>query len=167
MSRPIRKIMVYIDGSEQSITAAQYAIVLAKTLGSELYALYVVDTRALAELVKSHIFLDSEQDEYRRDLEGDATRYLNHVRELARRKGVAVTTEKSSGAVNVEIKNKVAEFGIDLLVIGDIPQIRSRRDELYNRFRSRCLSQRVKTGYGTSTRPWTKRKAAYGIDRSD
>jgi nucleotide-binding universal stress UspA family protein len=132
MSRPIRKIMVYIDGSEQSITAAQYAIVLAKTLGSELYALYVVDTRALAELVKSHIFLDSEQDEYRRDLEGDATRYLNHVRELARRKGVAVTTEKSSGAVNVEIKNKVAEFGIDLLVIGDIPQIRSRRDELYN-----------------------------------
>jgi nucleotide-binding universal stress UspA family protein len=132
MSRPIRKILVYIDGSEQSITAAQYAIVLAKTLGSELYALYVVDTRALAELVKSHIFLDSEQDEYRRDLEGDATRYLNHVRELARRKGVAVTTEKSSGAVNVEIKNKVAEFGIDLLVIGDIPQIRSRRDELYN-----------------------------------
>jgi len=132
MSRPIRKIMVYIDGSEQSITAAQYAIVLAKTLGSELYALYVVDTRALAELVKSHIFLDSEQDEYRRDLEGDATRYLNHVRELARRKGVAVTTEKSSGAVNVEIKNKVTEFGIDLLVIGDIPQIRSRRDELYN-----------------------------------
>jgi len=132
MSRPIRKILVYIDGSEQSITAAQYAIVLAKTLGSELYALYVVDTRALAELVKSHIFLDSEQDEYRRDLEGDAMRYLNHVRELARRKGVAVTTEKSSGAVNVEIKNKVAEFGIDLLVIGDIPQIRSRRDELYN-----------------------------------
>jgi nucleotide-binding universal stress UspA family protein len=132
MSRPIRKIMVYIDGSEQSITAAQYAIVLAKTLGSELYALYVVDTRALAELVKSHIFLDSEQEEYRHDLEGDASRYLNHVRELARRKGVAVTTEKSSGAVNVEIKNKVAEFGIDLLVIGDIPQIRSRRDELYN-----------------------------------
>jgi len=104
----------------------------AKTLGSELYALYVVDTRALAELVKSHIFIDAEQDEYRRDLEGDATRYLNHVRELARRKGIAVTTEKSSGAVNVEIKNKVTEFGIDLLVIGDIPQIRSRRDELYN-----------------------------------
>jgi nucleotide-binding universal stress UspA family protein len=132
MSRPIRKIMVYVDGSEQSITAAQYAIVLAKTLDAELYALYVVDTRALAELVKSHIFVDSEQEEYRRDLEGDASRYLNHVRELARRKGVAVTAEKSSGAVNVEIKNKVTEFSIDLLVIGDIPQIRSRRDELYN-----------------------------------
>ena len=132
MTRPIRKIMVYVDGSEQSITAAQYAIVLAKALGAELYALYVVDTRSLAELVKSRIFLESEQDEYKRDLEGDASRYLNHVRELARRKGVAITTDKTSGAVNVEIKTKMTEFGIDLLVIGDIPQIRSRRDELYN-----------------------------------
>ncbi|MBN2873860.1 MAG: universal stress protein [Spirochaetales bacterium] len=132
MTRPIRKILVYVDGTEQSITAAQYAIVLAKTLGADLFALYIVDTRALAELVKSRIFLEAEQDEYRRDLEGDATRYLNHVRELARRKGVTVTTEKTSGAVNVEIKSKMTEIGADLLVIGDIPQIRSRRDELYN-----------------------------------
>jgi nucleotide-binding universal stress UspA family protein len=132
MTRPIRKIMVYIDGSEQSITAAQYAIVLAKALGAELYALYVVDTRALAELVKSRIFLEAEQDEYRRDLDGDATRYLNHVRELARRKGVPVSAEKASGAVHVEIKAKVAELGVDLLVLGEISQIRSRRDELYN-----------------------------------
>lgn len=132
MKRPIKQIMVYVDGSEQSITAAQYAVVLAKTLGAELHALYVVDTRALAELVKSRIFIDSEQEEYRRDLESDAERYLNHVRELGRRKGVPVSVEKSSGAVNVEIKAKALERGVDLLVIGDIPQIRSRRDELYN-----------------------------------
>lgn len=132
MTRPIRKIMVYVDGSEQSITAAQYAIVLAKSLGAELCALYVVDTRALAELVKSRIFLEVEQDEYRHDLDGDASRYLNHVRELARQKGVPVTTEKSSGAVHVEIKAKITELGIDLLVLGEISQIRSRRDELYN-----------------------------------
>jgi len=132
MTRPIRKIMVYIDGSEQSITAAQYAVVLAKALGAELYALYVVDTRALSELVRSRIFLDAEQEEYRRDLEGDATRYLNHVRELARRKGVPVVAEKATGAINVEIKNRIGEQGIDLLVIGELSQIRSRRDELYN-----------------------------------
>ncbi len=132
MTRPIRKIMVYVDGSEQSITAAQYAIVLAKALGAELCALYVVDTRSLTELVKSRIFLESEQEEYKRDLDGDAVRYLNHVRELARRKGITVSTEKTSGAISVEVKSKMAEYGADLLVIGDIPQIRSRRDELYN-----------------------------------
>ena len=54
------------------------------------------------------------------------------MRELARRKGVPVAAEKASGAVHVEIKAKVAALGIDLLVLGEISQIRSRRDELYN-----------------------------------
>ncbi|HOX14379.1 MAG TPA: universal stress protein, partial [Spirochaetales bacterium] len=91
MTKPIRRILAYVDGTEQSVTAAQYAIVLAKSLGAELFALYVVNTRALSELVKAHIFLDSEQEEYHRDLDEDAERYLNHVRNLARSKGVAVT----------------------------------------------------------------------------
>ncbi len=74
MTTPIQRIMVYVDGSESSVSAAQYAIVLASALGAELYALYVVDTRSLAELVRSRIFLESEQEEYRRDLEGDIGR---------------------------------------------------------------------------------------------
>lgn len=132
MMQPIRRILTYVDGTEQSVTAAQYAVVLAKSLGAELFALYVVNTRALSELVKAHIFLDSEQEEYHRDLDEDAERYLNHVRNLARSKGVSVTTEKASGAVHQEILAKVREHGIDLLVLGEISQIRSRRDELYN-----------------------------------
>ena len=132
MTRPIRKILVYVDGTEQSISAAQYAIVLAKSLGAELFALYVVNTRALSDLVKSHIFLESEQEEYHRDLNEDAERYLNHVRNLARSKGLAIVTESASGAVSMEIVGKVKEHGIDLLVLGELSQIRSRRDELYN-----------------------------------
>lgn len=132
MTRPIRKILVYVDGTEQSITAAQYAIILAKNLGAELVALYVINTRALSELVKAHIFLESEQEEYHRDLNEDADRYLNHVRSLARSKGLAIRTESSSGAVHAEILAKVKEHGADLLVLGELSQIRSRRDELYN-----------------------------------
>ena len=132
MMQPIRRILTYVDGTEQSVTAAQYAIVLAKSLGAELFALYVVNTRALSELVKAHIFLDSEQEEYHRDLDEDAERYLNHVRNLARSKGVSVTAERSSGAVHQEILAKVREHGIDLLVLGEASQIRSRRDALYN-----------------------------------
>lgn len=132
MAAPIKKILVYVDGTEQSIAAAQYAIILAKACSAELFALYVINTRALNELVKSRIFIESEQEEYSRDLEEDAARYLNHVKELAYKKGISVTAEKASGMVHGEIKNKVAEHGIDLLVIGEISQIRSRRDELYN-----------------------------------
>jgi nucleotide-binding universal stress UspA family protein len=132
MNTPVRNIMVFVDGTEESITAAEYAIVLAKTLKAELHALYVVNTRALNDLVKTRIFLESEQEEYQRDLEQDAGRYLNHVRELAHRKGVPVSAEKVSGTVHVEIKNKVTELRVDLLVIGELSQIRSRRDETYN-----------------------------------
>ena len=132
MEGPVKKMMVYIDGTEQSITAAQYAICLSRAIGAELIALYVVNTRALSDLVKTHIFLEAEQKEYQRDLEADAERYLNHTRELARQKGLAIETISTSGTVQVVIKNKIREHGIDLLVIGELSHVRSRRDEFYN-----------------------------------
>jgi nucleotide-binding universal stress UspA family protein len=132
MEGPIRKIMVYVDGSEQSITAAQYAIVLSRTLSAELVSLYVINTRALNDLVKARIFLQAEQEEYQRDIESDADRYQNHIRELARQKGLAIETVKTSGTVHAEIKKQVAEHDIDLLVLGELSHIRSRRDEFYN-----------------------------------
>jgi len=132
MDGPVKKIMAYIDGTEESITAAQYAICLTRATGAELYVLYIVNTRALSDLVSAKIFLQAEEEEYKKDLDSDADRYLNHVKQMAREKGVAVKALKSSGSVNVEIKNQVNENEIDLLVIGELSKIRSRRDELYN-----------------------------------
>jgi len=132
MASPIQKILVYVDGSEESITAAEYAVCLAKTLGAELYALYVVNTRALTDLVRTRIFLESEEQEYQRDLEQDAQRYLKHTKEIARNKGLAVEIIQSSGTVHVIIKEQVKDKDIDLLIIGELSRIRSRRDEFYN-----------------------------------
>ena len=132
MTAPIQKILVYIDGTEGSITAAQYAICLSQTTGAELIALYVINTRALAELLKSRVFLKSEQEEYQRDLEADAERYLNHIRDMARQKGLAIETISASGTVHQEIKNLITERGIDLLIIGELAHIRSRREAFYD-----------------------------------
>lgn len=132
MSNPIRKIMVYIDGTEQSVTAAQYAVCLASFSGAELIALYVVNVRAMEDLLKARIFLKDEQVEYERDMEADAERYLNYVNELGVKKGVSITRKLSKGSVNKEIVNAVNENGIDLLVIGELSRIRSRRDEFYD-----------------------------------
>jgi len=129
---PIRKIMVYIDGTEGSITAAQYALCLARSTGASLKAFYVINTKALRDLVKARIFLEAEQSEYERDLEADAERYLNHVRDLAQRKGIPISTGSAMGNVHQEIVNKVKEEEIDLLVIGELSHIRSRRDEFYD-----------------------------------
>ena len=132
MDRPIKRILVYVDGTEGSITAAQYAVCLARAYQAELTALYVVNTRALGELLKARIFIQAEEEEYKRDLEEDAHRYLNHVRSLARKKGLAVETVSASGNVQQEIKDCVREREIDLLVIGELSHVRSRRDEMYD-----------------------------------
>ncbi len=132
MNSPIKKIMVYIDGSEQSITAAQYALCLSKFTGADLMAFYVINTKALDDLLKARIFLKEEQMDYERDLEEDARRYLNHVRELARNKGITIETRSAMGNVHREIVKIIKEEGIELLIIGELSHIRSRRDEFYD-----------------------------------
>lgn len=132
MKKPIEQMLVYIDGTEESITAAQYGICLSKYTGAGLTALYIVNTRALDELVRTKIFLQVEQEEYRTDLEADAERYLNHVQKLAQSKNVEIKTEKCNGNVPTEVKRIVKEQDIDLLLLGEISHVRSRRDEFYN-----------------------------------
>jgi len=132
MAGPIRNILVYVDGTEESVAAAQYAILLAEFAKARLEALYVVNTRALNDLVKTRIFLKEEQAEYQRDIELDADKYLQHVQELGRTRGVTVEAIKASGSVHQEIKRITQENDIDLLVMGKISRIRSRRDEIYD-----------------------------------
>lgn len=132
MSSPIRKIMVYIDGTEESITAAQYAICLASFSGAELIAYYVINTRAMEDLLRARIFLKDEQMEYEHDMEADAERYLNYVNELAIKKDVSVIKKCGKGTVHKEIIDAIDDEEIDLLVIGELARIRSRRDEFYD-----------------------------------
>jgi len=132
VSNPIKKIMVYVDGTEQSVTAAQYAICLASFSGAELIAHYVVNTRAVEDLLKARIFLKDEQVEYEHDMEADAERYLNYINELAIKKGVSIIKKRSRGNVHKEIADSIEADDVDLLVIGELSRIRSRRDEFFD-----------------------------------
>ena len=132
MSNLIKRIMVCVDGTEQSVTAAQYAICLASFSHAELIAYYVVNIRAVQDLLKARIFLEDEQVEYEHDMEADAERYLNYIDELAAKKGVSVVKKRGRGSVHKEIVNAVNEDEVDLLIIGELSRIRSRRDEFYD-----------------------------------
>ncbi len=124
------KLLVYLDGSEDSVSAAMAAIVMATQLKSQLVAMYVVNTKALQDLVKMRIFVDSEQLEYQKDIEGDAIRYLQHVKKLGKQKGLDVETIQKSGSVSQEVKQYIANNDVDVLVLGGLSEIHSRRDEL-------------------------------------
>jgi nucleotide-binding universal stress UspA family protein len=124
--------MVYVDGTEESVTAAQYAICLASSSGAELIAHYVINTRAVEDLLKARIFLKDEQVEYEHDMEADAERYLNYINELATKKGVSIIKKRSRGNVHKEIADSIEADDVDLLIIGELSRIRSRRDEFFD-----------------------------------
>jgi len=129
---PLRKILLYLDGSDSCITAAQYAIALAKFYGSEITAVYVVNLSVLEDLVKARIFIKSEELDYERDLEEDGRRYLNYVEELAKDKGVAISKVLLRGVVHDEVVKKAEEIGADLIVMGELEEPVSRSDTFYD-----------------------------------
>jgi len=125
-------ILVYIDGSDTCITAAQYAIFLARSLAKPLCAIYVVDTRILADLVKARIFVSSEATDYEYDLQQDGRRYLSYVQQLGRAKGVECDAEIITGEVNLEVVKKAKALDAEILVLNELEPHRSRRDSHFD-----------------------------------
>jgi nucleotide-binding universal stress UspA family protein len=124
----ISNIIAVITGSDASILAAKYAIVLSKLNKCRLTALYVVDTATIRQLTLSKIFIQEESQEYERSLESNGERYLSFVEELARTKGVKVEREIRKGAVYTEVLAAADEKKADLIVLGGWEKDRSARD---------------------------------------
>lgn len=131
MSNPLATIMLYIDGSESSITAAQLAIAMAKEYGSTLRVMYVVNENLLTELLKAKIFVQMEKMDYERDLEEDGKRYLNYIVKLADRKGLQIETVLGKGVVHEEVAREVDDCSADLLIQGELGEVLSLRDSFY------------------------------------
>lgn len=131
-SKPLKRILLYVDGSEGCITAAQFGIVLAKIHNAELTALYVVNISLLKELVKARIFIKTEEMDYEQDLEQDGQRYLRYIEELARVKGVQIKTELVKGVVNKEVTDRIESYQADLLIMGELEPVRSRTDTFHD-----------------------------------
>jgi nucleotide-binding universal stress UspA family protein len=129
---PIKRILLYVDGSEECITAAQYSIALTKFLNAELFALYVVNVSLLRELTKARIFVKIEEMDYEQDLEQDGKRYLRYISELAKSKNLELKTELVKGVVNKVVLEKIEEVKADLLVIGELAPILSRAEQHYD-----------------------------------
>ncbi|MCD6117051.1 universal stress protein [bacterium] len=130
--KPVKRILLYVDGSEECITAAQYAVVLAKHFDAELIAMYVVNESILKDLLKANIFIKAEQMDYEHDLMQDGNRYLHYISELAREKGLEIKTKLEKGVVNKIIIDAISMLDIDLIVLGELEQILSRSDSFHD-----------------------------------
>jgi len=124
----ISNIVTGITGSDASILAAKYAIVLAKLYRCRLTAVYVVDTATIKQLSLSKIFIQEESVEYEKSLEANGERYLSFVEELAHAKGVKLEREIRKGAVCTEILGVADEKKADLIILGGWEKDRNARD---------------------------------------
>jgi nucleotide-binding universal stress UspA family protein len=124
----IQNIVVAISGSDASINAAKYAIVLAKQYRCALTAIYVVDTATLRQLVITKIFVEDESQDYEKSLESNGKRYMNYVDELAAQKGLKINCVLKKGAVYTEILREADEKKADLIILGGWEKERKERD---------------------------------------
>lgn len=124
----ISNIVTVITGSDASILAAKYAIIMSKIYRCRLTALYVVDTATIRQLTLSKIFIQEESQEYEKSLEANGARYLSFVEELARAKGVKIERDIRKGAVYTEVLAVADEKKADLIVLGGWEKDRSARD---------------------------------------
>jgi nucleotide-binding universal stress UspA family protein len=124
----ISNIITGVSGSDASIMAVKYAIVMAKTNRCRLSAVYVVDTATIKQLTLSKIFIQEESLEYEKSLEANGARYLAFVEELAHAKGVKIDKEIRKGAVYTEILTAAEDRRADLIVMGGWEKGRNARD---------------------------------------
>lgn len=124
----VKKILVAISGSNSSINAAKYAIMLAKTFKWELSVVYVIDTTTLKELLLSKIFIEEESNEYEKNLEANGVRYLSYVEELAKKKSIKINKILKRGSIASMIMEASEDEDADLIILGGWEVDRSKRD---------------------------------------
>jgi nucleotide-binding universal stress UspA family protein len=124
----ISNIVAAVTGSDASVMAAKYAIVLARQYKCRLTAVYVVDTATIRQLTLSKIFVQEESLEYQQSLEANGERYLAFMDELGKSKGIKIEKEIRHGAIYTEILKAADEKKADLIILGGWEKDRSARD---------------------------------------
>ncbi len=118
MIKPLfQNILVMVNGTEASINAVRYAVLMAKLYRCHVHAVYVVDTATIKQLALNKIFIEEESRDYERSLTENGMRYLAYVEELGKAKGVKIETELKSGAIGTEVIALAEERHIDAILI--------------------------------------------------
>ena len=110
--------LLVVDGSEPSIEAARFAVRLSAQLGTRITAVYVVDTATMDYLLRTHIFVAEEREEFERDLENTGRRYLEYVTTIGKNHGVAVKTILEQGAMHQTILHMARDLNVDAIMVG-------------------------------------------------
>ncbi|HBZ71247.1 MAG TPA: universal stress protein [Deltaproteobacteria bacterium] len=110
-----RRILVAIDGSDTSLSAADQAMEFAAQIGAEITLIHVHDEE-VARALKAAVPDKFEEAQWR--LEDDADHLLEHLAERARKGGIPCTVRTQRGDPCGVINAVAEEVGADLIVVG-------------------------------------------------
>jgi nucleotide-binding universal stress UspA family protein len=119
-----RRLLIPLDGSENSLKAARFALRLARREGGSVMAVHVVDEENATDLAR---YADCPVGEIVARMERSGEGYLETVREWARSKGVPLTCEVRVGVPHRVLLEMAAESGVDLIVMGSVGRRGPRR----------------------------------------
>ncbi|WP_247731067.1 universal stress protein [Halovivax limisalsi] len=100
-------VLVPTDDSETSRRAVDHAVSLASEFGATVHGLSVVESTGT-----------SQRDQLRADLEDEARAAVDVVEEAAAGAGLECTTTVREGPPAEEIRDHMAQYEFDLIVVG-------------------------------------------------
>ncbi|MCQ8902658.1 MAG: universal stress protein [Methanothrix sp.] len=110
-----KRILIATDGSDKSRLAAQEGLELAKALGAEVLALYVVNEVVIASAVRQ---LGADKKEVEAKLQKQGEKALDDIKEMGEKMGVKVEPVIRIGAPANVIIDVARTENIDCIVMG-------------------------------------------------
>ena len=113
----IRRILVAVDGSDDSINASNYAIDMAKKFEASLTVLFIVAPAVYIDFGYANVGTTNEIESTKKKL---AQNEVDKVNEKATEKGVTVRTDVLIKHISVvkEIVEYAEKYKIDLIIMG-------------------------------------------------
>lgn len=113
-----KKIVVAVNGTQSSLNAAMYAIMMAKTYKLSVCFVYVIDTATIKYLSMNKFLIADERMNLEEHLLADGEKILSHIAGLAASKGLKIDRQIRSGGIFTEILRVAEEYEADLIILG-------------------------------------------------
>jgi nucleotide-binding universal stress UspA family protein len=120
----ISKILTAIDGSEPSMHAASYAILVAGKFNAELWVIHVVQHSGFVNMYSYGIYDLETPEEHKailEDLRADTKEWFNRIKVVADQNKVQLTRAELVGT-STSVESAIADYAkknlIDTIVIG-------------------------------------------------
>ncbi len=110
-----KRILIATDGSDKSRLAAQEGVELAKALGAEVLALYVVNEVVIASAVRQ---LGADRKEVETKLQIQGKKAVDDIKEMGDKMGVKVEPIIRIGAPANVIIDTARTENVDCIVMG-------------------------------------------------